>query len=95
MNYSTPSGSTTTVEARQLDLVRFEHDWLGSLGSYTLGSRRNIMPDPDLTKDKDPTLPEAAQNSASDENELTDEQLEKAAGGIALNGLDSGLVLTD
>ena len=53
------------------------------------------MPDPDLTKDQDPTLPEAAQNSASDENELTDEQLEKAAGGIALNGLDSGLVLTD
>ena len=40
-------------------------------------------PDPtDPTKDQDPTPSEAAQNSASDEHELTDEQLEKAAGGI-------------
>ena len=46
-------------------------------------------------KDQDPTHSEAAQNSASDDHELTDEQLEKAAGGRALNGLDSGLVLTD
>ena len=47
------------------------------------------MPDPvsdtdptDPTKDQDPTHSEAAQNSASGENELTDEQLEKAAGGV-------------
>ena len=38
--------------------------------------------DPDPTKDQDPTHSEAAQNSASDETELTDEQLEKAAGGM-------------
>ena len=39
-------------------------------------------PDPtDPTKDQDPTHSEAAQNSAPDETELTDEQLEKAAGG--------------
>ena len=37
--------------------------------------------DPDPTKDQDPTHSEVAQNSASDETELTDEQLEKAAGG--------------
>ena len=53
------------------------------------------MSDPDPTKDQDPTHPEASQDSASDATELTDDQLEKAAGGIALNGLDSGLVLTD
>ena len=70
----------------------------------TLSSMSNAMPDPvsdpdptptDPTKDQDPTHSKAAQNSAPDETELTDEQLEKAAGGIALNGLDSGLVLTD
>ena len=33
------------------------------------------------TKDQDPTHSEAAQNSATDETELTDGQLEKAAGG--------------
>ena len=50
--------------------------------------RRNDMTDPvtdpdltDPTKDQDPTHSEAAQNSAPDETELTDEQLEKAAGG--------------
>ena len=37
--------------------------------------------DPDRTKDQDPTHAEAAQNSASDEHELTDEQLSNAAGG--------------
>ena len=51
----------------------------------TLSSRSNAMPDPvsdpDRTKDQDPTHSEAAQNSAPDETELTDEQLEKAAGG--------------
>ena len=41
--------------------------------------------DPDRTKDQDPTHSEAAQNSAPDETELTDEQLEKAAGGSANN----------
>ena len=51
--------------------------------------------DPEPTKDQDPTHSEAAQNSASDDHELTDEQLEKAAGGRALNGLDSGLTCTD
>ena len=49
------------------------------------------MPDPvshpeptptDPTKDQDPTHSKAAQNSAPDETELTDEQLEKAAGGM-------------
>ena len=40
------------------------------------------MPDPEPNKDQDPTQPEASQNGASDEAELTDEQLEKAAGGI-------------
>ena len=49
------------------------------------------MPDPvshpeptptDPTKDQDPTHSKAAQNSAPDETELTDEQLEKAAGGF-------------
>ena len=54
----------------------------------TLSSMSNDMPDPvsdpdptDPTKDQDPTHSEAAQNSAPDETELTDEQLEKAAGG--------------
>ena len=48
------------------------------------------MPDPDPARDQDPTRPEASQDSASDETELTDEQLEKAAGGIghdASNGM--------
>ena len=40
------------------------------------------MPDPDPTKDQDPTHSEAAQNNAPDGTELTDEQLEKAAGGM-------------
>ena len=55
----------------------------------TLSSMSNDMPDPvsdpdptDPNKDQDPTHPEAAQNNASDEHGLTDEQLEKAAGGI-------------
>ena len=52
------------------------------------------MPDPDPTKDQIPTQPEASKEDTSDETELTDEQLEKAAGGIALNGLDSGLTCT-
>ena len=38
--------------------------------------------DPDPTKDQNPTQSEAAQQGASDETELTDEQLEKAAGGV-------------
>ena len=37
--------------------------------------------DPDPTKDQDPTKPEASKQGASDETELTDEQLDKAAGG--------------
>ena len=53
------------------------------------------MPDPDPTKDQDPTQPEAAKKDVPDGTELTDEQLEKAAGGIALNGLDSGLICPD
>ena len=41
-------------------------------------------PDPtDPTKGQGPTHSEAAQQGASDETELTDEQLEKAAGGVA------------
>ena len=40
------------------------------------------MPDPDPTKDQDPTQPEASKEDAPDETELTDEQLEKAAGGM-------------
>ena len=39
------------------------------------------MPDPDPTKDQDPTQPEASKEDAPDGTELTDEQLEKAAGG--------------
>jgi hypothetical protein len=50
--------------------------------SCTLGPRRNIMPDPDSAKDQDPTQPEASTEDAPDGTELTDEQLEKAAGGI-------------
>ncbi len=37
--------------------------------------------DPDPTKDHDPMQSEAAQQGASEETELTDEQLEMAAGG--------------
>ena len=54
-------------------------------------------PDPtptDPTKDQDPTHSKAAQNSAPDETELTDEQLEKAAGGVGLTS-DGRNVLTD
>ena len=41
-------------------------------------------PDPtDPTKGQGPTHSEAAQQGASDETELTDEQLENAAGGYA------------
>ena len=40
------------------------------------------MPDPDPTKDQDPTQPEASKQDAPDMTELTDEQLEKAAGGV-------------
>ena len=40
------------------------------------------MPDPEPTKDQDPTQPEATNQDAPDGTELTDEQLEKAAGGI-------------
>ena len=43
------------------------------------------MPDPvsdsDPTKDQDSTQPEASTQNAPDGTELTDEQLEKAAGG--------------
>ena len=39
------------------------------------------MPDPDPAKDQDPTQPEATNQDAPDGTELTDEQLEKAAGG--------------
>ena len=39
------------------------------------------MPDPDPTKDQDPTQPEASNEDAPDGTELTDEQLKKAAGG--------------
>ena len=39
------------------------------------------MPDPDPTKDQDPTQPEASKEDTPDGTELTDEQLEKAAGG--------------
>jgi hypothetical protein len=39
------------------------------------------MPDPDPTKDQDPTQPEASKEDAPDGTELTDEQLKKAAGG--------------
>ena len=60
-----------------------ECPWGIALESCTLGSRRNTMPDPDPARDQGPTRPEASQNSASDETELTDEQLEKAAGGSA------------
>ena len=58
--------------------------------SCTLGPRRNTMPDPNPTKDQDPTQPEASKEDAPDGTELTDEQLEKAAGGIghdASNGM--------
>ena len=40
------------------------------------------MPDPDPTKGQDPTQPEASKEDAPDGTELTDEQLEKAAGGV-------------
>ena len=40
------------------------------------------MPDPEPTKDQDPTQLEASKEDAPDETELTDEQLEKAAGGM-------------
>ena len=40
------------------------------------------MPDPNPTKDQDPTQPEASKEDAPDGTELTDEQLEKAAGGM-------------
>ena len=40
------------------------------------------MPDPDPTKDQDPTQPEASKEDAPDGTELTDEQLKKAAGGM-------------
>ena len=40
------------------------------------------MPDPDPTKDQDPTQPEASKEDAPDGTKLTDEQLEKAAGGM-------------
>ena len=39
------------------------------------------MPDPDPTKDQDPTQPEAFKEDTPEGTELTDEQLEKAAGG--------------
>ena len=54
-----------------------------ALDSCTLVSRRNIMPDPDPTKDQGPTQPEASKEDTPDRAELTDEQLEKAAGGYA------------
>ena len=41
------------------------------------------MPDPDPTKDQDPTQPEASKEDTPDGTELTDEQLKKAAGGAA------------
>ena len=41
-----------------------------------------LMPDPDPTKDQDPTQPEASKEDTPDETELTDEQLEQAAGGM-------------
>ena len=41
------------------------------------------MPDPDPNKDQDPTQLDASTQDAPDRTELTDEQLEKAAGGIA------------
>ena len=40
------------------------------------------MPDPDSAKDQDPTQPEASTEDAPDGTELSDEQLEKAAGGF-------------
>ena len=40
------------------------------------------MPDPDPTKDQDPTQTEASNEEAPEGAELTDEQLEKAAGGF-------------
>ena len=43
------------------------------------------MPDPDPTKDQDPTQPEAANQDTPDGTELTDEQLDKAAGGTGAN----------
>ena len=46
------------------------------------------MPDPDPTKGQDPTQPEASAQDAPDGTELTDEQLEKAAGGVG--GLELG-----
>ena len=44
------------------------------------------MPDPDPTKDQDPTQPEASTEGAPDGTELTDEQLKKAAGGVGIGG---------
>ena len=44
------------------------------------------MPDPNPTKDQDPTQPEASKEDAPDGTELTDEQLEKSAGGIGIGG---------
>ena len=46
------------------------------------------MPDPDPTKDQGPTRPEASKEDAPDGTELTDEQLEKAAGGITTEQYD-------
>ena len=44
------------------------------------------MPDPNPTKDQDPTQPEASKEDAPDGTELTDEQLKKAAGGVGIGG---------
>ena len=46
------------------------------------------MPDPDPTKDQALTQPEASKEDAPDGTELTDEQLEKAAGGMAASEAD-------